>query len=233
MTVALEYGLGHAVPDDAPAAWGGRFIVTQDGHVDLPYDRHDVYHADGVDATAFLALLQATFPLPQLRSVIAAKLKAGEIQTRVDRLHTIFEDDELCVQANTNASAGYLYVAAWQKPADDREVWTAPNGVTVWLEPAAFDPCPDDDGCDDEGWFAESPGQRPPQRYLLRSTVTGDVLDDFVVFPVEPWSPYDAASDRLIRDGYQPPTPTAEELAECEHGLSQQLCAGPGHYPPD
>lgn len=82
-----------------------------------------------------------------------------------------------------------------------------------------------------EPWYADFPGQRPPQTYQL--TEVGrpfDVVDEFTVFPVGGWSWYDAAQDRLLRDGYDGPPPSEEDLAVCEHGLSQRLCAGPNHY---
>lgn len=112
------------------------------------------------------------------------------------------------------------------------ETWRSPAGVPAVLTPYTPEPyVPDDDEeYYDEGWYADFPGQRPPQSYRM-VTLWGVTVDDFTVFPLDPWSPYDAASDRLVREGWTPPPPTDEELAQCEHGLSLRLCAGPEHYP--
>ena len=109
------------------------------------------------------------------------------------------------------------------------ETFTNERGIAAILTPAPF---PDGPDGDDFEWFAEGPGQRPPQFYEMRSVVTNEVVESFVVYPVEPWSPYDAAYDKLVswgwtRHGGDP------EPETCEHGLSANLCAGPGHYPAD
>lgn len=105
---------------------------------------------------------------------------------------------------------------------DAPEIWTTPEGVFVELHPVPnhFD---DEDG----GWFPEEPGQRPPQSYELRDA-NGSVALAFTVFPNEPWSPYEAASDKLVSWGFAPPA--SEPDALCEHGLSASLCSGPNHY---
>ena len=118
MSAPLTFGLGRVVPDGV-AAWGARFIVTQDGHVDLPWDRHDLFVPDGEDRQAFLDWLQATLPMSTLRQVISSKLKSREIGTREAQVHTLFNDNNLMVQADTNASAGYLYLAAWRVPDEE------------------------------------------------------------------------------------------------------------------
>ena len=100
------------------------------------------------------------------------------------------------------------------------EIWISPKGNPGELHYV---------GTIDE-WYADFPGQRPPACYELRQ-VGGSGLMRYTVFPLEPWSAYDAISDTLRRDGWTPPT--AEEMAECEHGLSAALCAGPMHYPMD
>jgi hypothetical protein len=109
------------------------------------------------------------------------------------------------------------------------EVWTDGHGCQLALVPVAFgesvDELGDEDGYD--GWFAESAGQRAPQRYEMR-TLVGFPVEVHVVFPVEPWTAYDAISDRLIREGWTPPV--ADMVGECEHGLSADLCFGPNHY---
>lgn len=110
------------------------------------------------------------------------------------------------------------------------EIWVSPEGLACELHYVPFQPSTDDP--DWEPWYPDEPGQRPPAHYELRSTFSGDVAKCLTVFPVEPWSPYDAVSDQLVRNGWHPPPLTPEELAECPHGLSAQLCADPiNHYP--
>jgi hypothetical protein len=106
----------------------------------------------------------------------------------------------------------------------DNELWTSPDGFVCELVPV---PWPDE-----FEWYADQPGQRPPRFYELTS-VDDVFTEERVVYPVEPWSPYDAISDQLIRDGWTGPPPTEEQLATCEHGLAAWLCAGPEHYPMD
>ena len=106
----------------------------------------------------------------------------------------------------------------------DFEIWTDPLGRPAKLIPVGM---PD---FGDDPWFAEAPGQRPPYEYRIEAAHNSRLALTRVVFPVEPWNAYDAISDILVRDGFTPPPPTAEDLAECEHGLSAHLCTGPNHY---
>lgn len=124
----LAFGLRDAVPDTATAAWGGRFIVTMDGHVDLPYDRSSAV-GDDEARKALLDKLRSTFPSEMLFKVIRSKLLARELDTRVERDVVLFDDNGIKVVANTHASAGYLYVAAWVTDPD-YDSYTA-DGVSL------------------------------------------------------------------------------------------------------
>ena len=109
------------------------------------------------------------------------------------------------------------------------EIWIAPDGLPAELTltsiaPAEVDP---ETGLDDE-WFPDAPGARPPVAYEMR--VGPIVVWERVVFPYDPWSPYDTVSDVLCHEGWTPPPPTEAELAECEHGMSARYCSGPAHY---
>lgn len=106
--INLAYGLRDVIPDNATGAFGARLIVSQDGWVDFLPDRVDTY-----GDKAFLDVLNTVLPIPVLKDVIASKLQAHEIDTRKERLVTIFVDDNVSVVANTNGSAGYLYLSAW------------------------------------------------------------------------------------------------------------------------
>ena len=110
--MTLQYGAQWLVPDDAPAAWGARIIVSQDGLVDIVWDRTDL---EGPRKKDLVNKLESNFPMDMLRQVIRSKLLAGEITTNGAIDLVLFEDDELCVAGNTNGSCGYFYVAAWLK----------------------------------------------------------------------------------------------------------------------
>ena len=91
---------------------------------------------------------------------------------------------------------------------------------------------PDEEDYGDDGWFPESPGERPPVAYKL---VPVDGVGDDHHYTVRGayYCAYDDVAYMLVRDGWTPPPLTEAELATCEHGLSARLCAGPGHYPMD
>ncbi len=133
---------------------------------------------------------------------------------------------------------------------DSPEVWTlngkphylrvrdfaAEQAAYVRLNPAAAD---EDDGYD-EGWYPDFAGDRPPVAYELVAVngiagPGGAVTEAKHYYTVTGayYSAYDEVAHMLYSDGWEGPPPTAEELAECEHGLSARLCAGPGHYPMD
>ena len=79
-------------------------------------------------------------------------------------------------------------------------------------------------------WFPESPYERPPQTYRIDNNNTGESILT-TVFPLEPWSAYDAIGDRLAGWGWT--DTTYEDPGTCEHGMSAALCEGPNHYPMD
>lgn len=107
------------------AAWGARLIVTQDGHVDLPYDRMG---AAGEQTNEFLVRLAAQFTPSELCERIAKLLRSGEMDTRHAGDFLLYISDDVEVHANTNASGGYCYVIAFLRPAGEtaavREVAT-------------------------------------------------------------------------------------------------------------
>lgn len=114
--------------------------------------------------------------------------------------------------------------------SEDYEIWLDPMGRPAKLICLGHPkPVVDEDGYS-EDWFPEQPGQRPPVEYRIEAVHNARLALREVVFPVEPWSPYDAISDRLVANGFTPPPPTEAEMAQCEHGLSAQLCSGPNHY---
>lgn len=107
---ALQYGLAAAVPPDATGAWGCRAIVTQDGYVDLVPDR-----TDQQGTTLICELLDTQFPLPELTASIGRLLRSGQMSTRRWERFELYQSGTLTVAADTLASAGYCYVAAWTR----------------------------------------------------------------------------------------------------------------------
>lgn len=111
--LTLPYGYREAVPHDAKVAWGARFIVTQDGHVDLPPDRQGLAGDPDLKG-ALLDQMQAVMPFGRLRDEIASRLRSGEINTRERAQHVLADEGGIRIVADTKASAGYLYLAAFR-----------------------------------------------------------------------------------------------------------------------
>jgi hypothetical protein len=104
----LQWGLPDAVPPNATGAWGCRAIVTQDGHVDLVPDR-----VDQQGSAVICDLLDSQFPPAKLTESLAALLRSGQMSTRRRERFELYESATITVAADTFASAGYCYVAAW------------------------------------------------------------------------------------------------------------------------
>jgi hypothetical protein len=119
MTLTLGYSgiLNSAIPDTATGAWGCRAIVTQTGGVDIVHDRQDFKGNPDV-----LQALTDRYPLPDLVADIGWLLRRRLMSTRHQEAFVLYEDDRpqdgclLTVVADTNASAGYCYVAGWVVP---------------------------------------------------------------------------------------------------------------------
>ncbi len=111
--VKLMYGLNDAVPATAKAAWGCRAIVTTSG-VDFVRDRADCVGSDPADRAKLLATLNERCGRKWIAEADAL-LAAGWLRSDHAETLTLWEDDVAKVVGNTNASRGYLYVAAWMK----------------------------------------------------------------------------------------------------------------------
>lgn len=119
---APRYGSPHVIPDEATAAWGAWLIIDQLGHVELVWDRQG---ADGplLERAQFLLLLEERFPGDKLTDAIAWLLQLGPAEgmsTRDAEDFILYQDDDMVVHANTNASAGYCYVTAWTAPRGEQ-----------------------------------------------------------------------------------------------------------------
>jgi hypothetical protein len=100
--------------------WKARFIVTQDGHVDLPPDRQEVIGPEDKDLRQqFLDDLNEKLPGRELFDTIAKKLITHEINTRETKDIVLLNEKGFFVKGNANRSAGYFYVEA-RRAQNDR-----------------------------------------------------------------------------------------------------------------
>jgi hypothetical protein len=96
------------VPADATGAWGCRAIVCQDGYIDVEPDRTGqqgsllIYH-----------LLHTQFPPARLTKSLTSLLQSCEMRIHRREQFELYKSASLTVAADTLASAGYCYVAAW------------------------------------------------------------------------------------------------------------------------
>ena len=112
-TMTLPYGLHEAVPTGAKAAWGARFIISMSGHVDLPPDRQG-FMGDQADRETLNEAMNAACGLQDLMRSIKDAIKDGRIMLTVANRVTLFSDETITVVADSKASSGYLYVAAFR-----------------------------------------------------------------------------------------------------------------------
>lgn len=113
----MSWGLTGAAPEGTAAIWGARLIVDQRGTVDMLPDRQGP--GTGVDSHSdvygeLLDLLNAG-PLREALAGLKEALRSYAIRTDVQDGWTLYEDEQVIVQADTNASYGYCYVGAWLK----------------------------------------------------------------------------------------------------------------------
>jgi len=101
----------------ATCAWGARWIITQDGHVDFVPDRQDMIGSPE-EKQELLEWLNGTVKR-QPEEDLAKRLRSREISTRDSYEVCLYQDERGIVIGNTNASAGYFYVVARFKTEDE------------------------------------------------------------------------------------------------------------------
>lgn len=110
----LQFGANGMIPDGTPAAWGARLIVKQDGYTDFVPDRQSAYG----DSDELIAALNDGNTFREIRDTISKALRDYRLVT--SRKTTIaFQIGRLVVAADTAASFGYCYVAAWFSTSTD------------------------------------------------------------------------------------------------------------------
>lgn len=119
----LGWGLRHAVPEDARAAWGARAIVEERGFSLLP-DRQEIWAADQEAKDALASALngpnRGDGAISKAQETAGKLMDAGEIRNQSGGRdepgeHLLYENDEIKIVGNTNGSYGYLYLAGWLK----------------------------------------------------------------------------------------------------------------------
>lgn len=108
MSGRLSFGYGDGLVPELRAAWGARLIVNQSGMVDLLWDRQDTFGED----TNVKAWLNGG-ALKECIENIRRLLIEGTLSGREERPFVLHSDRTGAIVGNTNASAGYLYIAAW------------------------------------------------------------------------------------------------------------------------
>lgn len=113
MTLSLDFGYNRGVPADARAVWGARLIVNQDGMVDLVHDRQGF--AEGSDPAAKQRLSEYLNSEVRRRPLgaLADMLRNGEVDTRSETEHVVFDDGTARLVGSAQSSAGYFYIVAY------------------------------------------------------------------------------------------------------------------------
>ena len=117
MSTTLGFGYNRGLPDGITRAWGARMIVDQRGHTDLLGNRTS-WLGEPDETQALQDWLNGSAgngALAKAREAASDKLRSYEILTRTASEVTLYEDETGKIVGNTNASAGYLYIAAWLK----------------------------------------------------------------------------------------------------------------------
>jgi hypothetical protein len=111
-TNKLAFGYNYGLVPGVQAAWGARWIVTQDGGVDQVFDRQDGFG----DKDRFMALLDwLNGGAGKAARDNASRMLADRvISTRQSWPVVLYQDREGAVIGNTHGSAGYMYVAAYR-----------------------------------------------------------------------------------------------------------------------
>lgn len=109
--------LGVDVPEKSPAIWAARMIAPDD----LLYDRQS---AQGPDVDILLGYLNkgTSHPsgvLSEVKELLRQAHQCGWMVPYEAENVVLWQDEAMCVVANTNGSYGYVYVAAflWPKEA--------------------------------------------------------------------------------------------------------------------
>ena len=104
------------------AIWGARAIATEGPGFGLVPDRVSWYAGNEAERSALVLALNKGVLDACREKFEQLKSERWDIH-RVAKEYVLYEDDALEVVGNTNASCGYLYLAAWVKPNDFEGEW--------------------------------------------------------------------------------------------------------------
>jgi hypothetical protein len=130
-----EWGLRGVLPTNAVTAWGARAILQTSGDfpIDLLPDRQDII-GEPEQRSLLKHLLNAAGGTRIMQARVKSMLNARVIDSRKASQVTLLDTDLIRVDANTNASHGYLYLTGWLKPeATNMEgaLWTGKEAPPV------------------------------------------------------------------------------------------------------
>lgn len=125
----LEFGYNPGLPPQAPAAWGARAILERGAgggrQAGLLPDRQSMVGPEELRIQLRDALNGGA--LAAMQRQIARLYRKGEIRDSEAREVVLYDDPEIRIIGNTNASHGYIYLVAYIKPAG----WTPPPAPTI------------------------------------------------------------------------------------------------------
>lgn len=104
----LQFGLSSAVPSAVTTAWGARWIFPDD----VVWDRQSLVAADDAAKAALVEWLNGG-AITKARTQAYRASAVHFLEAARAELVILYHDRHGFVVANTNASYGYLYVAAW------------------------------------------------------------------------------------------------------------------------
>lgn len=113
----LRFGYTRGVPEGVETAWGCRAVVTDDDVVHMVWGR---IGAVGPEAERLVAYLHDLPLRGGWQDRAMELLRAGVMDPRVDEEFVLYADDAVVIKGNTQASAGYLYVCAYFRPASEQ-----------------------------------------------------------------------------------------------------------------
>lgn len=141
----IKFGLFAALPANPrpTQAWGARAIAEENWswrrwqqagrherkrlgkcpgmfRVELVSDRQSWLDDsdEAAESRSRLSGLLNAGPLGKAIEQAARLLDSGEMRPDRGGVLTLFQDERLCVLGTTNASCGYLYMVAWEKPQE-------------------------------------------------------------------------------------------------------------------
>jgi hypothetical protein len=107
----LKFGYSEGLPSDRTVAWGARLIVTQDGSVDMVWDRQDIIGEEAARQRLHNYLVPSV--LAVIVDSISVLLKTGKLLARERKEVKVFQNSMITCVGNCNASHGYCYIVVY------------------------------------------------------------------------------------------------------------------------